>query len=43
MSGRREHADGLGKAVGAALLADGAGEILEEAAKHQSPAAVHPS
>ena len=43
MTARREHADGLGRAVGAALLADGAGEILEEATKHQSPTAVHPS
>ena len=43
MTALREHAEGLGRAVGAALLADGAGDILAEAIRHQPPAAVHPS
>jgi hydroxymethylbilane synthase len=41
--GAREEAEALGRSVGAQLLADGAGDILAEAARRDAPAATHPS
>ncbi|MBI4486082.1 MAG: hydroxymethylbilane synthase [Acidobacteria bacterium] len=41
--GPRREAAALGSAVGAQLLAEGAGDILAEASRHQSPAVTHPS
>jgi hydroxymethylbilane synthase len=41
--GAVEEAEALGRSVGAQLLADGAGDILAEAARHGAPAATHPS